>query len=60
MLLSIRYRYHLLAVESGPALIIIYNHYYNTTIDIRSEIAEIGNVTWVRAFKFIFHYIKPF
>ena len=34
----------------------IYNHYYNSPIDIRAEIAEIGNVTWVRAFKFIFSF----
>jgi superfamily I DNA/RNA helicase len=32
----------------------IYGTYSNTPIDIRSEISEIGNVTWVRAFKFIF------
>lgn len=32
----------------------IYNSYYNTPIDIRSEITEMNNVTWVRAFKFIF------
>ncbi|NBK97715.1 MAG: ATP-dependent helicase [Erysipelotrichia bacterium] len=32
----------------------IYNSYYNSPIDIRSEITEMNNVTWVRAFKFIF------
>lgn len=32
----------------------IYNSYYNTSIDIRSEIVEMNNVRWVRAFKFIF------
>lgn len=32
----------------------IYNSYFNSPIDIRSEIAEHSNVTWVRAFKFIF------
>jgi superfamily I DNA/RNA helicase len=32
----------------------IYNSYYNSPIDIRAEITEINNVTWVRAFKFIF------
>lgn len=32
----------------------IYNSYYLSPIDIRSEIAEHSNVTWVRAFKFIF------
>lgn len=32
----------------------IYNSYYNSPIDIRAEITEINNVTWVRAFRFIF------
>lgn len=32
----------------------IYNSYFNSPIDIRSEIAEHNNVTWVRAFTFIF------
>jgi len=32
----------------------IYNSYYTSPIDIRAEITEIHNVTWVRAFKFIF------
>ena len=32
----------------------IYNYYYNSPIQIRDEIAEYGNVTWVRAFRFIF------
>jgi len=32
----------------------IYNSYYRSPIDIRAEITEIGNVTWVRAFNFIF------
>lgn len=32
----------------------VYNSYYTSPIDLRSEIAEYNNVTWVRAFKFIF------
>lgn len=32
----------------------IYNSYYNSPIDIRTEITEMNNVTWVRAFRFIF------
>lgn len=32
----------------------IYNSYINSTIDIRAEITEHANVTWVRAFKFVF------
>lgn len=32
----------------------IYNSYYNTPIQLRDEIAEHNNVTWVRAFRFIF------
>jgi superfamily I DNA/RNA helicase len=32
----------------------IYNHYYNSPIDIRTDIIEQNNVTWVRAVKFIF------
>lgn len=38
----------------------IYNSYYKSSIDIRAEIAEIGNVTWVRAFKFIFSFHTAF
>jgi superfamily I DNA/RNA helicase len=38
----------------------IYNHYYASPIDIRAEITEIGNITWVRAFKFIFSFYKAF
>lgn len=38
----------------------IYNSYYNSPIDIRAEITEIGNVTWVRAFKFIFSFHKAY
>ena len=33
----------------------IYNNYYNTPIQLRDEIAEHNNVTWVRAFRFIFN-----
>jgi len=32
----------------------VYNSYYISPIDIRSEIAEHNNVTWVRSFRFIF------
>ena len=32
----------------------IYNSYYNSPIDIRTEITEMNNVTWVRAFRLIF------
>ena len=32
----------------------IYNSYYNSPIQLRDEIAEHNNVTWVRAFRFIF------
>lgn len=32
----------------------IYNSYYNTPIKLRDEIVEHNNVTWVRAFRFIF------
>jgi len=39
--------------EQVKALKAIYNGYYNSPIDIRSEIAEHNNVAWVRAFKFI-------
>jgi len=38
----------------------IYSSYNNTPIDIRSEISEIGNVTWVRAFRFIFSFHKAY
>ena len=33
----------------------IYNSYYNSPIQLREEIAEHSNVTWVRAFRFIFN-----
>ena len=46
--------------EQVKLLSSIYNSYYNTPIDIRAEITEIGNVTWVRAFKFIFLLHKAF
>lgn len=38
----------------------IYNSYYSSPIDIRAEITEIGNVTWVRAFNFIFSFHKAY
>ncbi|GHV55201.1 hypothetical protein FACS1894216_16920 [Synergistales bacterium] len=40
--------------EQVKLLSSIYNSYHNSPIDIRVEITEMGNVTWVRAFKFIF------
>jgi superfamily I DNA/RNA helicase len=33
----------------------IYNSYFNSPIQLRDEIAEHNNVTWVRAFRFIFN-----
>jgi len=43
-------------IENGQVKILtdIYNSYYNSPIDIRAEITEMNNVTWVRAFRFIF------
>jgi len=46
--------------EQVKLLSSIYNSYYNTPIDIRVEITELGNVTWVRAFRFIFLLHKAF
>jgi superfamily I DNA/RNA helicase len=46
--------------EQVKLLAAIYNSYYNSPIDIRTEIAEMGNVTWVRAFKFIFSFHNAF
>lgn len=40
--------------EQEKCLKAIYNAYYTSPIDIRSDIVEHNNVTWVRAFKFIF------
>lgn len=41
--------------ESQKSLLTsIYNSYFNSPIDIRAEIIDKNNVTWVRAFKFIF------
>jgi len=40
--------------EQEKCLKAIYNSYYTTPIDIRSDIVEHNYVTWVRAFKFIF------
>jgi superfamily I DNA/RNA helicase len=40
--------------EQVKTLTAIYNSYYQSPIDIRSEIVEMNNVTWVRAFRFIF------
>lgn len=33
----------------------IYNSYYHSPIQLRDEIAEHNNVTWVRVFRFIFN-----
>ena len=41
-------------IEQEELLKNIYNGYYNTPISIRDEIIELNNVSWVRAFKFIF------
>lgn len=40
--------------EQEKCLKAIYNAYYTSPIDIRNDIVEHNNVTWVRAFKFIF------
>ena len=40
--------------DQVKALTNIYNSYSNSPIDIRAEITDMNNVTWVRAFKFIF------
>lgn len=40
--------------EQEKCLKAIYNAYYTSPIDIRSDIVEHTYVTWVRAFKFIF------
>ena len=40
--------------EQTKLLKTIYNSYYNTPISIRDEIVTNNNVTWVRAFRFIF------
>lgn len=40
--------------EQERCLKAIYNSYYTSPIDIRSDIVEHNYVTWVRAFKFIF------
>ncbi len=38
----------------------MYNSYYNSPIQIRDEIVEHNNVTWVRAFRFIFNLKKSY
>jgi len=40
--------------EQAKLLKSIYDSYYYTPIQLRDEIAEYNNVTWVRAFRFIF------
>ncbi len=44
--------------EQVKVLKSIYNSYYNTPIQLRDEIVEHNNVTWVRAFRFIFNLWK--
>lgn len=46
--------------EQNRLLRDIYNSYFNTPIDIRAEITNMSNVTWVRAFKFIFSFYSAF
>ncbi len=46
--------------EQAKALKSIYNSYSNTPIQLKDEIAEHNNVTWVRAFRFIFNLWKGF
>jgi superfamily I DNA/RNA helicase len=43
-------------IDEGQSKLLkdIYNSYYNSPIKLRDEIAEHNNVTWVRAFRFIF------
>jgi DNA helicase II / ATP-dependent DNA helicase PcrA len=43
-------------IDEGQAKLLksIYNSYYNSPIQLRDEIAVHNNVTWVRAFRFIF------
>lgn len=43
-----------IGVEQTNLLKKIYNSYYSTPIQLRDEIVEHNNVTWVRAFRFIF------
>jgi len=38
----------------------LYNSYYISPIDIRAEISEHANVTWVKSFKFIFTLVNSF
>lgn len=38
----------------------IYNSYYNTPIQLRDEISGHSNVTWVKAFRFIFNLWKSY
>ncbi len=40
--------------EQAKTLKSIYNMYYNSPIQLRDEITEHNNVTWVRGFRFIF------
>lgn len=38
----------------------IYNSYYSTSIQIREEITDQNNVTWVKAFRFIFSFYASY
>ena len=48
------------ADEQKTLLKKVYNSYYASPIDLRAEIAEYNNVTWVRAFKFILRLFDAF
>jgi len=41
--------------EQSTILKKIYNSYYSSPIQLKDEISEYNNVTWVRAFRFIFN-----
>lgn len=47
-------------VSQSAILKTIYNSYFNSPIDIRNDIIEQKNVTWVRAFKFILTLFESF
>ncbi len=49
-------------VEESQSAILktIYNSYFNSPIDIRNDIVEQNNVTWVRAFRFILTLFESF
>lgn len=49
-----------ISIEQTKLLKKIYSCYYNTPIQLRDEIVEHNNVTWVRAFRFIFSLWKSY